>query len=46
MKIGVCFVVYSCFSAGCEGECEPNTSAEVIYDDVPKEDPLCPDEGQ
>ncbi|TWW62740.1 Rho guanine nucleotide exchange factor 10-like protein [Takifugu flavidus] len=31
-------------SAGCEGECEPDTVAEVIYDDVPSEDPLCPDE--
>lgn len=46
MKSGICFIVYPYFSAGCEGECEPNTAAEVIYDDVPSEDPLCPDEGQ
>lgn len=44
IKSDVCFIVCPSFSVGCEGECEPN--AEVIYDDVPSEDPLCPDEGQ
>lgn len=41
--LSLCVLV---FLAVCEDECEANPAAEVIYDDVPCEDPLSPDEGQ
>lgn len=43
--MSVCFDATVSLPAAHVAEAEPQTTSEVIYDDVPSEDPLSPAEG-